>query len=856
MKRIISMLVCCLVFVGLHAQRITHEYDDVSLSEALRQLNEETEEYTISFLYNELEDFRITTSVHRKTVPDAIRQMIGFYPIRMTVEPGIANPRQQEIIVECPQKTAPRYKGTVIDEQGQPVAYANIALLSPQDSTLITGGVSNESGFFVIPCEASPVLARISFVGYKTIYKLCETTEIGVIRIKPDTYTLKNVVVKGEIPQYQMTAEGMTVHIAGTLLAKMGTATDVLGQLPRVTTTPDGSVSVYGKGTPLIYINNRQVRDNRELTQLKSDDIKSIDIISSPGAKYDGSTECVIRISTIKRRGEGFSLETESNLYSNSHLNGYEDLTAKYSTDRLEVSVNGFYRHSWRGEDNHFGQSLYGEDTTTSIRQNLMTRMRHDMLYGETSLNYDINDSISLGVTYDVYGTFNSKAGGEGPQEILRDGQLTGTLLQQQDIYNSSGPDQDLNVYFTGKAGRISIDFNGTAIWRREKRNDVTYERQSTLGERDVHTNMLQRNRMQAAKLVLTYPILKGELSLGTETTHTQTQGQYTNEEGYASNSETNIRENNTALFTEYKHPFGNFELRAGLRYEHVNSCYYAYDVLQEDLSRRYDQWLPNASLSWSKGKWGARLDYNKRTLRPSYWALRNFLQYDNRYQFEGGNPQLRPQVKHTVGLDARYSWLSLQLSYFYLKDAILWTSVLDRDQNVSVLSNRNFDHYQSVYASLSASPKFGFYQPTWDISCRRAFFDVSQYGSRLGNYKPDWTFALKNRFAISKTCTATLNINYQTREYAEFIISKPQFSMAASIAKSFFSEALTVRLYVSDIFKTYREQWTMYGQGVDLYKDCYNYTRRVGLIVNYNLNPSRSKYKGTGAGNDEKNRL
>ncbi len=137
MGRIISMLVCCLVFAGVQAQKITRDYNNVSLSEALRQLNEQTEEYTISFLYNELEDFRITTSVHRKTVPDAIRQMIGFYPIHMTVEPSIANPSQQEIIVECPQKTAPRYKGTVVDEQGQPVAYANIALLSPRDSTLI-----------------------------------------------------------------------------------------------------------------------------------------------------------------------------------------------------------------------------------------------------------------------------------------------------------------------------------------------------------------------------------------------------------------------------------------------------------------------------------------------------------------------------------------------------------------------------------------------------------------------------------------------------------------------------------------------------------------------------------------------
>ena len=199
----------------------------MSLSEALRQLNEQTEDYTISFLYNELEDFRITTSVHRKSIPDAIRQMIGFYPIRMTVE-------NHEIIVECPQKTAPRYKGTVIDEQGQPIAYANIALLSPQDSTLITGGVSNESGLFVIPCEQETVLARISYVGYKTIYRQCNTKEFGTIRMQPETMALKGVVVKGEIPQYKMTTGGMTVDIQNSLLKDVGTADDVLSMLPQV----------------------------------------------------------------------------------------------------------------------------------------------------------------------------------------------------------------------------------------------------------------------------------------------------------------------------------------------------------------------------------------------------------------------------------------------------------------------------------------------------------------------------------------------------------------------------------------------------------------------------------------------
>ena len=191
MKRIISVLVCCLIFAGVQAQRITRAYNNVSLSEALRQLNEQTDEYTISFIYNELEDFRITTSVYRKTVPDAIRQMIGFYPIRMTIE-------DREIIVECPQKTAPRYKGTIIDEQGQPVAYANIALLSPQDSALITGGVSNERGLFVIPCEQQPVLARISFVGYKTEFVLLDSRNARSIRLKPETIMLNGVKVAGD----------------------------------------------------------------------------------------------------------------------------------------------------------------------------------------------------------------------------------------------------------------------------------------------------------------------------------------------------------------------------------------------------------------------------------------------------------------------------------------------------------------------------------------------------------------------------------------------------------------------------------------------------------------------------------
>lgn len=194
MKRIIFIIVCSLVLAGVEAQKISCDYHNMSLSEALRQLNEQSEDYTISFLYNDLEDFRITTSVSRKTVPDAIRQMIGFYPIRMIVE-------DSEIIVECTHKTDRHLTGTIIDDQGHPVAYANIAILNPADSTLIGGGVSNESGYFAIPYEQPVVLARISYVGYKTVYRLCSHPKAGTIRMRPDNYVIKEWWCKENAPR-------------------------------------------------------------------------------------------------------------------------------------------------------------------------------------------------------------------------------------------------------------------------------------------------------------------------------------------------------------------------------------------------------------------------------------------------------------------------------------------------------------------------------------------------------------------------------------------------------------------------------------------------------------------------------
>lgn len=195
MKRIIYILLLLCVAVvnaqsqklqtGSHHQKacISRSYHNRSLSSVLEDLNAFTGTYDISFVYNDLEDFTVTTSFKGLGLEDALRQVVGLYPIRI-------NKEGEKYFVECIHKTELHLTGLVTDEHGQPVPFANIAVLNPADSTILSGGVSNEAGRFVVPYEQQKILARITYIGYKTFYRLCTQEDMGTIRLQPEAYTL------------------------------------------------------------------------------------------------------------------------------------------------------------------------------------------------------------------------------------------------------------------------------------------------------------------------------------------------------------------------------------------------------------------------------------------------------------------------------------------------------------------------------------------------------------------------------------------------------------------------------------------------------------------------------------------
>lgn len=841
------LYMCCL---STAAQRITRQYDNVSFATALKDLNTAQHQYVINFVYDELEDFRVTKRIRNLSVPDAIRQLIGFYPIKMTQLDNV-------LVVECTQKAPVKMIGQVVDERQRPIDYANVALLSTTDSSFITGGVSNENGLFVIPCEAKRVIVKVSCVGYKTMYRTCATGRIGAITLRENAIRLDGVQVKAMRHNIKMGREGMVVDIHGTELSKIGTASDVLGEMPRVNVDADGTVSVFAKGQPLIYVNSRKVTDLTELKRIKSDDIKNVEVITSPSSQYDATVRSVIRIRTIAKQGDGWSGEGFATVSYNKWWGSSQLWSSTYRTGRIEVTGEVWGTTKPGGEDNWLTNEIQGEKHIF-ITQHTPLAYRSKGAGAETKFNYTIDNNNETGLAYDLQymGTGKGHTTAGSRQEISEDGQPTARVYNTDEITDTYAPVHNLNAYYIGKLGKLGIDFNATYLWKKQGRDMRVEEQSDDLESRNVHTRNRQHSQMAAGKLILAYPVWKGTVDLGSEFTFSQVRGTYANEERYVDAANTKIREQNVAGFAEYALPLGDFHLRAGVRYEHVKTDYYSFGQWEQEPSRRYADWYPSASVAWNKDRWALSLAYTRKTNRPSYSSLRSEVQYDNRYTYEGGNPYLRPCVISNVDLNMVYGWLSLNAGYTYRNKPIIWVPTRYQDRDVIFLRNVNFRHQQELYASVVASPRWGWYNPMLEIDYTQSFLSTEGFDIGRLSHKPCFNFRLNNRFNITSTLKAFVNMRYKTSRHDDLQHTKPFGRLDVRFSQSLLRESLEISLFANDLLRTDKEQWTMQGSHVVLTKDCYGYSRSIGLSVSYNFNVAKSKYKGTGAGNAEKNRL
>ena len=337
MKQIITILLLCLVATTTSAKsRITRSYHNESLSKVLEDLNNASNSQTIYFIYDELEDFTVTCSFKRLSLGDAIRTVIGFYPMTITY-------RGNRIFVECIQKSEHRLIGKLIDEQGQPVPFANIVLYHPADSTMIGGGVSNEAGDFVIPCAAGRVRARISSIGFKTIERIMPVTQVGTIRMQTKDYHLHDVTVSGLAPIIRHEVGRLQYIVANDPFAKGQNAIELMDRVPMVTMT-GSHASILGKGQAGFMLNGRMLPDDETFRQrlwtMQSEDIERIEVVSTPSGRYQTDAgNGYINIVTKRDQSNGWRGDLNGQLVTSEDWSGRLGGTLSYASKKVDISI-------------------------------------------------------------------------------------------------------------------------------------------------------------------------------------------------------------------------------------------------------------------------------------------------------------------------------------------------------------------------------------------------------------------------------------------------------------------------------------------------------------------------------------
>ncbi len=744
--------------------------------------------------------------------------------------------------------------GTVVDEIGNPLEFANVILLTENDSTLIYGTVTDNTGHFSIPDSFHAGSLRITAIGYEEKNISKPHGNLGTIQLTNASYELSEVIVTGARPVTKLKNDGVQVAIAGTYLANAGTALDLLGKMPFVTKT-GSELEVLGKGSPIVFINGRQVRDRSELDLLSSSDIKSVDVVTSPGARYDSSVNAVLRITTVAPMGEGFSFSDRTTV-------GYKHYVYLFEQTNFNYRKNGFDLFAMLNYENYrerprFENSITQHLPSGTVSQHTLGKdfTKYPVYEAKAGLNYNSRNQY-LGLYYDF--SYRPAVG--------RSCSFTSRLLNSEledelrsDGYNHRRNRQHLlSAYYAGILGSWQLTANFDAMWQINTGSANEIETSASHAQRIFSTDNDVNNRLLAGNVTATHYVLQGELRLGTEVSDILRRNLYLSDVDFIADNDTKIRETTTALFAELSQTFGIVSVTAGLRWEYTDSRYYIGDEKKEAQSRCYHNLAPGASISLPLVNVSTNLSYTRKTSRPAFEQLSSAVRYLDRYSYESGNPGLKPIYRDYVSLSSSWRDVVVELTYCSTKNYFMWqTSPYPGHPGVTLLRMENMPRYNTFEAFANYSPCFfSIWRPSFMAGIIAQDFNLNHNGAEMKMNKPLGIFRFNNAIHLPGDTWLNIDFSAQTSGDGDNVYMKSRWTCDLGLYKTFSNEKWSVKLQLSDVFSSHRQQITLYDaistQRVNKQYD----TRDLSLTIRYNFNTAGSRYKGHGAANADKSRF
>ena len=679
-------------------------------------------------------------------------------------------------------------------------------------------------------------------------------SRVGDQNFGKDTLQLREVVVRATRPLAKLNSEGFVTEVKGTVLEKLGFAKDVMGMLPGVLNN-NGSIEVFGKGKPVFYINGHIVRNNMEVEQLKANQIDKITVITNPSSRYASTVGSIIKITTIKKVGDGFSFDNIATFGYRNFMYGKDNLDLNYRIDNLDVfGTIGLEQ----GKDTNSSKNVQNSWLSSHHQQNTtMKSTQHSKLIdGKWGFDFSSSPKLSFGAFYQV-SYAPTKTNSSIMSSLYSDDVIESETSAYKDI-KLRDLEHLLDGYCHGVWGKWNLEMTFDLMWKKTRENQNVIEQTGI--NQDFGIKDVGHARLMATELYASHPFLKGNFSFGVDFTNSSREENSESENSIMAGENNKIQELNMAYYVETMQHLGNVTFRIGGRYEHVNSEYFIGGRKNHEQSHVYDKFFPTASLSLPIGKTMVQLSYSKQCYRPLYSQLSNTVHYVNKYLYQSGNPYLQPSYSDNISLNLRYRWLAVTANYKKVQNQIITSyTYYDDSKTIALLKKENSRNSLSnlqIMASFMPGFLWKCYYPVLACGVVSQFYKIDYRGNIKHVDNPLVVVKFNNIFKFHNNYMATVNYSWRSEGNSENIKMGSIGQINLSLAKDL-SKKWNIKLSANDIFNTARKNtFTIFSGMNDVYLEKAAIVRAVECIVRYKFNTVKPKYKGKGAGKKEMDRL
>jgi hypothetical protein len=717
--------------------------------------------------------------------------------------------------------------GNVTDENQRPVETGNILCLSAKDSSIIKGALLMDGKFSLVGLGGTTYLIRINAVGFKETFKQCSRLgtdtllDLGTIILNRST-TLQAVEISAKIPFFESDGEKVKVNVENTGLSVSGTAIDVLRQSPSVLVNNDDKVSVFGKGDALIYVDGQLITSTDILKSIPSSDIKNIEIINNPSAKYDAAGRAVINIVTRKNALEGYNGNLIQNVLYSKSLFTYSGIRFNYKRKKWAVSAGyGLVGGSAWSSDDYYRNFNPSPGVLTEMRNSIYeTKYNSNVQNYRLRTDYAVDSITTIGLQYNgYYSAMNTIADNSNAitNNSVPQFQLQTTTNTKPVLINNS-----LNLVFTRKLDSLGGELFSAAQYGDFSANSIGQIAQTiTTGTNSSSDQKIATNandiRIISVQLDYTKYFHKHwKLETGFKNSNVlnvssvnfqglSPAGTWVSDPAYYNGFD--YKENIGAGYGNIQFNQGKFHLRGGLRGELTTSNGFSHVLNEDVIDRQYFNLFPSAYAGYDVTKdMTTSITYSSRIVRPAYQDMQPTINYIDSLSSFRGNPYLMPE--YTNSLEAALIYMkeaSVTVGYSQTIGALkLVVDKLGNGSDAFVATTKNIDKANAFTLGLTIPYELSWWTTSNNLGYAFNNYSYTSEGQVIQNVKPTYYVYLYNELRLKKIISSEITYEYNSGGVDGIFVMKPFSKFSISVKKTFFKGALTCRLMANDILSSY----------------------------------------------------